>query len=288
MYEKCAYRRNGHRTHTILAHTDTHVCGSHTPGERQVCRGSAERLWGWGGPGLLLTCRMAIFLFNLRHSSSRRALGHGGVRHRQQCCRPGSQQSPPHRPSLQPYQEFPLGPPFSAHLSLCCPSAIPAQPCSPASLFLGRMCPLLARLPAPTLGGPILSSARQYWACKSSCLHSPPDHSPSPVQKTPLWSISLPHPRIKLLRPRPLLASLLGYFLAATSPATCPTLLGLPIRYAASLLLPHSPSTSGSIPRPTLPVSTPTAHTQGPHRRYPATWSTWDTFSWSLMTLRSL
>ena len=45
-------------------------------------------------------------------------------------------------PHPWPPQEPPLGPPISVHLCLCCPHAVPAQPCSPASLFLGRVCPL--------------------------------------------------------------------------------------------------------------------------------------------------
>ena len=60
----------------------------------------------------------------------------------EQCYRPGSQQSPPCGPNLQPPQKPPLGPFISVHISLCCPHAVPAQPCSPASFFLGRVCPV--------------------------------------------------------------------------------------------------------------------------------------------------
>ena len=137
----CAHRKNGPRVHTTSAGTDTHrpMCVDLMPWVRDRGVYAQQKGWGQGGPGLQLTCRMGISLSSARHSSSRRARGHG------QCStgsRPGSQQSPPLGPHPQPPQEPPLRPPISVHLFLCCPHAVPAQPCSPASLFLGRVCPL--------------------------------------------------------------------------------------------------------------------------------------------------
>ena len=139
----CAHRKNGPRVHTTSAGTDTqtHVCESHALSKTLRCLRSAEGLGG-GRPriaahlqdGNLPLQRAALFL--------QEGPGTWTVQHRKQCGRPVSQQSPPSGPHPRPPQEPPLGPPITAHLSLCCPHAVPAQPCSPASLFLGRECPL--------------------------------------------------------------------------------------------------------------------------------------------------
>lgn len=139
----CTWEKWTQGSHNLCRHrhTQTHVWGSHTLGERRGCLRSAEGL-GLGWPrtaahlqdGNLPLQRAALFL--------QEGPGTRAVRHQKQHCRPGSQQSPSCSPNVWPPQEPPLGPPISAHLSLCCPHAVPAQPCSPASLFLGRVCPL--------------------------------------------------------------------------------------------------------------------------------------------------
>lgn len=96
--------------------------------------GSRVALEGWGPPIYSSSrqhCRMGISFSKERHSSSRRPLGHVGVQHQNQHHRTESQLSPPHSSSLQPHQELPPGPPFSAHLALLLPGCCPVQPSSP-------------------------------------------------------------------------------------------------------------------------------------------------------------
>lgn len=201
---------------------------------------------------------------------------------------PATQTQPPALPGVPSRPSF-LSPPLPL-LPKCNPSTalqprrpLPGQdvssPCPPPSAHAGGPHSLFF---TTVLGLQVLlppfSPRSQPFPClkDSSVVHlSPTPQDKSPQAKAPAGIPTWLLPGSNLTSTLPL-------------PPLSPTLLGLPIRYAASLLLPHSPSTLGSIPRPTLLVSTPTAHTQGPHRRYPATWSTWDTFSWSLMTLRSL
>ena len=53
------------------------MCVNLTPWVRHWGIFAQQKGWGQGGPGLQLTCRMGISLSSARHSSSRRALGHG-------------------------------------------------------------------------------------------------------------------------------------------------------------------------------------------------------------------
>jgi hypothetical protein len=81
----------------------------------------------------------------------------------------------------------------------------------------------------------------------------------------------------------PLLASALGYFLVVTSIALQQLALSTSQTYLHTVPAPQDPSLS-SVPTPTYTYS----GAPWPHLRYPATWSMLDTFSWSLMILRSL
>lgn len=132
----------------LQAQTHTDPCVDLMLGERLGCLRSAEGL-GRGGQGLQLTCRMGI------SPSQRGTLPPGGpwdtgsAAPEKWRCRPGSQQSPargPH-PGLPGASSRPSyrSPPLPL-LPSCCST----QPCSPASLFLGRACPpLLACFPVP-------------------------------------------------------------------------------------------------------------------------------------------
>ena len=76
---RSAHGKNGPSVHTTSAGTDTHrpMCVDLMPWVRDRGVYAQQKGWGQGGPGLQLTCRMGISLSSARHSSSRRALGHG-------------------------------------------------------------------------------------------------------------------------------------------------------------------------------------------------------------------
>lgn len=71
--------------------------------------------------------------------------------------------------------------------------------------------------------------------------------------------------------------------------STCQPSSPGPHQVCFPLFLSRSPiPVLGDLSQPHPPCVHPTMCTQGPHRRCPATWSMLDTFSWSLMMLRSL
>lgn len=114
--------------------------------------------------------------------------------------------------STQPHPQASPGTPSRPSAARVLPSAA-SQP--RPSLFLGRMYLLFAYLTVSTPAGIILPSALWHWDCDTSCLHSPPHHSPSPTLKL-FCGFPPPNLRMQVLGPSPLLASVLGYFRAAT------------------------------------------------------------------------
>lgn len=177
-HTRSAHMRNGYRAHTdftcMYAHTHVHRLIHQVRGG---CLHSAERL-GWG-----------------RGCSSPAGRGSPSPRcdtpppggpwdtwecsSRSQCHGTASQRNPPHSPAssptTSPLQALPAQPTLPSAAQRLPSTALQPLP----SLFLGRMCPLLAYLTASTRTGAAISSVRLHRACGTSCPYSPPHHSPS-------------------------------------------------------------------------------------------------------------
>ena len=163
-----------------------------------------QKGWGQGGPGLQLTCRMGISLSSARHSSSRRARGHGQ-------CSTGSSVADPYL--SRALQAVPTpGLPRSLLWALL------SQPTSPSAALMLFQHSLAAPL-ASSWAGSVLSP------CPPPRAHPEEQHSlfytigldlrvllppffpasqPCPCFKNSAMCHLLPPPRIRVLRPRPM------------------------------------------------------------------------------------
>lgn len=173
-----AHLRNGYSTHTAFictyAHRHTRT-RAHTPGDRWLS--TLSRKAGGGGwaaahlqDGDLPLQGVTLLL--------QEAPGTRGVQQPEPVpqdrvsAKPRTQPQPPTPP------QAPSGPSL---LSPPCP-LLPSTALQPLpSLFLGRMCPLLAYPTASTRTGTVISPVPLPRACGTACLYSPPHHRPSPV-----------------------------------------------------------------------------------------------------------